>query len=72
MNFKPHDYQAYAINYIKEATTYAESCGGGGGNMTGWGRNKDDDDERWWMRCIACAAAMIKPSGRKKQIKIGR
>ena len=59
-----------AINYIKEATTYAESCGGGGGNMTGWGRDKDDDDERWWMRCIARAAAMVKPSGRK--IKRGR
>ncbi len=59
-----------AINYIKEATTYAESCGGGGGNMSGWGRDKDDDDERWWMRCIARAAAMVKPSGRK--IKRGR
>ena len=54
-----------AINFIKEATTYAESCGGGGGNMTGWGRDKDDDNERWWMRCIARAAAMVKPSGRK-------
>ena len=61
-----------SINYIKEATTYAESCGGGGGNMTGWGRHKDDDDERWWMRCIARAAAMVKPSGRKKQLKFGR
>ena len=61
-----------AINYIKEATTYAESCGGAGVNMTGWGRHKDDDDERWWMRCIARAAAMVKPSGRKKQFKIGR
>ena len=61
-----------AINYIKEATTYAESCGGRGGNMTGWGRDKDDGDERWWMRCIARAAAMVKPLGRKKQIKIGR
>ena len=61
-----------AINYINEATTYAESCGGGGGNMTGWGRGKDDDDERWWMRCIARAAAMVKPSGRKKYLKVGR
>ena len=61
-----------SINYIKEATTYAESCGGGGGNMTGWGRHKDDDDERWWMRCIARAAAMVRPSGRKKQLKFGR
>lgn len=55
-----------AINYVKQATTYAESCGGGGtGNMSGWGRDKDDDDERWWMRCIAQAASMVKPSGRK-------
>ena len=55
-----------AINYISQATTYAESCGGGGsGNMSGWGRDKDDDDERWWMRCILQAAAMVRPAGRK-------
>ena len=55
-----------AINYIKEATTYAESCGGGSsGNMSGWGRDKDEDEERWWMRCIAQAATMVKPSGKK-------
>lgn len=55
-----------AINYISQATTYAESCGGGGsGNMSGWGRDKEDDDERWWMRCILQAAAMVRPAGRK-------
>ena len=55
-----------AINYISQATTYAESCGGGGsGNMSGWGRDKDDDDERWWMRCILQASAMVRPAGRK-------
>ena len=61
-----------AINFIKEATTYAESCGGSGGNMKGWGRDKNDDDERWWMRCFARAAAMVKPSVRKKYLKVGR
>lgn len=59
-----------AVNYIAEATTYAESCGGSGGNMSGWGRNKDEDDERWWMRCITKAASMVKPNGRR--VKIGR
>ena len=60
-----------AINYISQATTYAESCGGGGSsNMSGWGRDKEDDDERWWMRCIIQAAAMVRPAGRK--IKRGR
>ena len=45
-----------AVNYVTEATTYAESCGGGGANLSGWGRDKDDDDERWWLRCIIKAA----------------
>lgn len=57
-----------AINFIKEAITYAESHGGGGGgssSLSGWGRKKDDDDERWWQRCIRQAATMMKP-GRKR------
>lgn len=54
-----------AVNYIAEATTYAESCGGSGGSMSGWGRNKDEDDEQWWMRCITKAASMVKKSSRK-------
>ena len=54
-----------AINYVNEATTYAQSCGGGGGNMSGWGRDKDDDDERWWMRCVQQASSMVKNPGRK-------
>lgn len=53
-----------AVNYVTEATTYAESCGGGGANLSGWGRDKDDDDERWWLRCITKAAEMVKPVGR--------
>lgn len=53
------------IQFIHEATNYAESCGGGGGSMTGWGRDKDDDDDRWWLKCVTKAAHMVKPAGRK-------
>lgn len=53
-----------AVNYVTEATTYAESCGGGGANFSGWGHDKNDDDERWWLRCITKAATMVKPVGR--------
>ena len=61
-----------AIEYVKQATTYAESCGGGVSNLSGWGRNKDEDDVQWWVRCIATAAAMVKPSSRKKTKGVGR
>jgi hypothetical protein len=62
-----------AINYVKQATAYAESCGGGGvSNLSGWGQNKDEDDERWWVRCIATAAAMVKPRGKKRFAGVGR
>lgn len=59
-----------AINFIKEAITYAESHGGGGGggsSLSGWGRKKDDDDERWWQRCIRQAAAMMKPARKRSR-----
>lgn len=46
------------LGYIREATTYAQSCGGGSSPGTGWGRDKDEDDEHWWRRCIAQSAAM--------------
>ena len=62
-----------AINYVKQATAYAESCGGGGvSNLSGWGQNKEEDDERWWVRCIATAAAMVKPRGKKRSAGVGR
>ena len=61
-----------AIDYVKQATTYAESCGGGMSNLSGWGRNKDEDDVQWWVRCIATAAAMVKPSSRKNTQGVGR
>lgn len=51
--------------FVSAATNYAESHGGCGSPGTGWGRDKDDDDERWWRRCIATAASMMRPSGRK-------
>ena len=59
-----------AINFVKEAITYAESHGGGGGggsSLSGWGRKKDDDDERWWQRCIRQAAAMMKPARKRSR-----
>ena len=34
-----------SLGYIREATTYAESCGGGGSPGSGWGRDKDEDDD---------------------------
>ena len=50
-----------SLGYIREATTYAESCGGGSSPDSGWGRDKDEDDDHWWRRCIAVSAAMMRP-----------
>ena len=58
-----------ALEYIHEATNYAESCGGGGNPSSGWGRDKDDDDERWWMRCITQSVTMICNNSRKPKRK---
>ena len=58
-----------ALEYIHEATNYAESCGGGGSTSSGWGRDKDDDEERWWMRCITQSVTMICNSSRKPKRK---
>lgn len=51
-----------SLGYIREATTYAESCGGGGSPVSDWGRDKDENDEHWWRRCIAVLAAMMRPA----------
>ena len=51
-----------SLGYIREATTYAESCGGDGSPGSGWGRDKDEDDNHWWRRCIAVSAAMMRPA----------
>ncbi len=58
-----------ALEYVHEATNYAESCGGGGSPSSGWGRDKDDDDERWWMKCISQSVAMICNGGRRARRK---
>ena len=52
-----------AMQYVKEATTYAESCGGSPA-PSNWIRDKDEDNEHWWRRCIAQSAAMLKPRAR--------
>lgn len=55
------------LGYIREATTYAQSCGGSSSPSTGWGRDKDEDDEHWWRRCIAQSAAMMRPAMHKRK-----
>ena len=56
-----------AIEYVNEATTYAESHGGGGGgSMTGWGRKKDEDDEAWLRRCANTAHSIMQPKTKYK------
>ena len=55
------------LGYIREATTYAQSCGGNSSPGTGWGRDKDEDDEHWWRRCIAQSAAMMRPATHKRK-----
>ena len=64
--------QFLAINYVKQATTVAESCGGGGCDLSNWGHKKDEDDYLWWQRCIATATRMVKPSSQKKVRGVGR
>ena len=59
-----------SLGYIREATTYAESCGGGSSPDSGWGRDKDEDDNHWWRRCIAVSAAMMRPA--KYRMRRGR
>ena len=58
-----------SLGYIREATSYAESCGGGGSPGTGWGRDKDEDDEHWWRRCIAVSSAMMRPTVIKRKFR---
>ena len=58
-----------SLGYIREATTYAESCGGGGSPGSGWGRDKDEDDDHWWRRCIAVSAAMMRPAMAKRKYR---
>ena len=55
------------LGYIREATTYAQSCGGGSSPGTGWGRDKDEDEEHWGRRCIAQSAVMMRPATHKRK-----
>ena len=59
-----------SLGYIREATSYAVSCGGGGSPGSGWERDKDEDEEHWWRRCIAVSAAMMRPA--RYRVRRGR
>lgn len=60
---------ALFLGYIDQATTFAQGHGGGGGPGAGWGREKDEDDEAYRRRCCIMARMMMKPVGRKNQIR---
>ena len=42
----------------------------GGAPGSDWGRNNDEDEDHWWRRCIAGAAAMMRPA--KYRMRRGR
>ena len=61
---------ALFLGYIDQATTFARGSGGGGGGPDGgWGRDKDEDDEAYRRRCCIMGRMMMKPAGRKQQLK---
>ncbi len=60
---------ALFLGYIDAATNIAHDGGGGGGDTGGWGRNKDEDDEAYRRRCCIMGRMMMKPAGRKYQMK---
>ena len=60
---------ALFLGYVDAATNIAHAGGGGGGDTTGWGRNKDEDDEAYRRRCCIMGRMMMKPAGRKYQMK---
>lgn len=60
---------ALFLGYVDAATNIAHAGGGGGGNTSGWGRDKDEDDEAYRRRCCIMGRMMMKPAGRKYQIK---
>ena len=59
------------LGYVDQATSFAHSSGGGGGHPGNWGRKKDEDDEAYLRRCCIMGRMMMRPAGRKKQIKKG-
>jgi len=60
---------ALFLGYVDAATNIAQAGGGGGGDTSGWGRNKDEDDEAYRRRCCIMGRMMMKPAGRKYQMK---
>lgn len=60
---------ALFLGYVDAATNIAHAGGGGGGNTSGWGRDKDEDDEAYRRRCCTMGRMMMKPAGRKYQMK---
>ena len=60
---------ALFLGYLDAATNIAQAGGGGGGDTSGWGRNKDEDDEAYRRRCCIMGRMMMKPAGRKYQMK---
>lgn len=56
------------LGYVDQATSFAHSSGGGG-NPGNWGRKKDEDDEAYLRRCCSMGRMMMRPAGRKEQIK---
>lgn len=61
---------ALFLGYVDQATTFARSSGGGGGSPgAGWGRDKDEDDEAFRRRCCIMGRMMMKPVGKKQQIR---
>jgi hypothetical protein len=60
---------ALFLGYVDAATNIAHAGGGGGGNTSGWGKDKDEDDEAYRRRCCIMSRMMMKPAGKKNQIK---
>ena len=61
---------ALFLGYVDQAITFARSSGGGGGSPgSGWGRDKDEDDEAYRRRCCIMGRMMMKPAGRKREMK---
>ena len=60
---------ALFLGYVDAATNIARAGGGSGGNTSGWGRDKNEDDEAYRRRCCIMGRMMMKPAGKKFQMK---
>ena len=64
---------ALFLGYVDQATTFARSSGGGGGSPgAGWGRDKNEDDDAFRRRCCIMGRMMMKPVGKKQEIRRSR